>query len=52
MVVQEIKQTYDDPEILFGLYAGAGFAGQAMGRPILGTVERVRSFGARSCGII
>lgn len=48
VVVQEIKQTYDDPgDIVFDYMQAQAFAGQAMGRPILGTAERVRSFGAR-----
>ena len=48
VVVQEIKQTYDDPgDIVFDYMQAQAFAGQTMGRPILGTAERVRSFGAR-----
>ena len=48
VVVQEIKQTYDDPsDIVFDYMQSAAFANQAMGRPILGTAELVRSFGAK-----
>lgn len=47
VVVQEIKQTADDPsDIVFDYMQEQAFAGQAMGRPILGTPELVRSFGA------
>lgn len=47
VVVQEIKQTADDPsDIVFDYMQEQAFAGQAMGRPILGTSELVRSFGA------
>lgn len=47
VVVQEIKQTYDDPgDIVFDYMQAEAFAGQAMGRPILGTADLVRSFGA------
>lgn len=48
VVVQEIKQTYDDPaDIVFDYMQSQAYAGQAMGRPILGTAELVRSFGAK-----
>ncbi len=47
VVVQEIKQTYDDPsDIVFDYMQAEAFAGQAMGRPILGTADLVRGFGA------
>lgn len=48
VVVQEIKQTYDDPsDIVFDYLQEKAFANQAMGRPILGDAELVRSFGAK-----
>ena len=48
VVVQEIKQTYDDPgDIVFDYMQAEAFAGQAMGRPILGTADLVRSYGAK-----
>lgn len=48
VVVQEIKQTADDPsDIVFDYMQAQAFAGQAMGRPILGTPELVRSYGAK-----
>ena len=48
VVVQEIKQTYDDPsDIVFDYMQAKAFDNQAMGRPILGTAELVRSFGAK-----
>lgn len=48
VVVQEIKQTADDPsDIIFDYMQAKAFAGQAMGRPILGTPKLVRSFGAK-----
>ena len=52
VVVQEIKQTADDPsDIIFDYMQAQAFAGQAMGRAILGTPELVRSFGAKElCG--
>ena len=47
VVVQEIKQTFDDPsDIIFDYMQEQAFKNQAMGRPILGTAELVRSFGA------
>ena len=47
VVVQEIKQTYDDPsDIIFDYAQEQAFPNQAMGRPILGTKELVRSYGA------
>ncbi len=48
VVVQEIKQTYDDPsDIVFDYMQAKAFDNQAMGRPILGTAELVRSYGAK-----
>ncbi len=48
VVVQEIKQTYDDPsDIVFDYLQDKAFSNQAMGRAILGTKELVRSFGAK-----
>ena len=47
VVVQEIKQTFDDPsDIIFDYMQEQAFKNQAIGRPILGTAELVRSFGA------
>lgn len=47
VVVQEIKQTYDDPgDIVFDYMQAEAFGNQAMGRPILGTAELVRGYGA------
>ena len=48
VVVQEIKQTYDDPgDIVFDYMQAEAFAGQAMGRPILGTAgQELRRRGA------
>lgn len=47
VVVQEIKQTYDDPaDIVFDYMQEQAYADQAMGRPILGMAELVRSYGA------
>ena len=47
VVVQEIKQTADDPsDIIFDYMQAQAFANQAMGRAILGTPELVRSYGA------
>ena len=48
VVVQEIKQTYDDPgDIVFDYMQAEAFGNQAMGRPILGTAELVRGYGAK-----
>ena len=47
VVVQEIKQTFDDPsDIVFDYMQEQAFPKQAMGRPILGTPELVRSYDA------
>ncbi|MBO7555944.1 MAG: insulinase family protein [Alphaproteobacteria bacterium] len=47
VVVQEINQTFDDPsDIIFDYAQEQAFPNQAMGRPILGTKELVRSYGA------
>lgn len=44
VILQEIAATRDDPEdIGYDLLAGAAFPGQPLGRPILGTVESVKS---------
>ncbi|MBI1262593.1 MAG: insulinase family protein [Rhizobiales bacterium] len=46
VIVQEIGQAQDTPdEMVFDYLMGAAFPGQALGRPILGTVETVASFG-------
>ncbi len=48
VVVQEIKQTFDDPgDILFDYFHETAFANQALGRSILGPEETVRSFTAQ-----
>ena len=45
VVVQEIKQTYDDPgDIVFDYFQETAFAGQALGRSILGAENKIRSF--------
>ena len=45
VVVQEIKQTFDDPsDAVFEHFQEKAFAEQAVGRSILGTAELVRSF--------
>lgn len=45
VVVQEIKQTFDDPsDIVFDYMQDKAFSDQALGRPILGKAELVRSF--------
>lgn len=47
VVIQEIKQTYDDPsDAVFEHFQEKAFADQAVGRSILGTAELVRSFDA------
>ncbi len=47
VVVQEIKQTNDDPnDIVFDYFQETAFQNQALGRSILGPAEKVRSFGA------
>ncbi len=47
VVVQEIKQTNDDPsDIVYDYFQETAFANQALGRSILGPVEKVRSFNA------
>jgi predicted Zn-dependent peptidase len=45
VIVQEIGQTIDTPDdLIFDLLQEAAFPGQAMGRSILGTAERVSGF--------
>jgi len=45
VVVQEIKQTNDDPsDIVFDYFQSTAFKNQSMGMSILGPEERVRSF--------
>lgn len=47
VVVQEIKQTYDDPsDIVFDYFQDTAFHNQPVGMSILGTEDRVRSFDA------
>jgi len=47
VVQQEIGAALDDPnDQVFDLFQCAVFPGQAIGRPILGTVESVKGFGA------
>lgn len=47
VVVQEIKQTYDDPsDIVFDYFQETAFKNQALGRSILGPAEKVRGFDA------
>jgi predicted Zn-dependent peptidase len=46
VIVQEIGQSQDTPEdIVFDYLQEVAFPGQPMGRAILGTVDRVKSFG-------
>jgi predicted Zn-dependent peptidase len=45
VIVQEIGGAADDPDdIVYDLFQETAFPGQAIGRPILGTPETVRSF--------
>lgn len=45
VVVQEIKQSIDAPDdIIFDYFQASAFPDQAIGRPILGPAETVRSF--------
>ena len=45
VILQEIAASLDSPEdMVFDLVQEAAFPGQAVGRPILGTAESVRSF--------
>lgn len=45
VVIQEIKQTNDDPsDIVFDYFQETAFANQALGRSILGPAEKVRKF--------
>ncbi len=47
VVVQEIKQTFDDPsDIVFDYFQETAYQKQALGRTILGPAEKVRSFNA------
>lgn len=46
VILQEIGQANDTPDdIIFDHFQEAAFPGQPMGRPVLGTEDRVRSFG-------
>jgi predicted Zn-dependent peptidase len=47
VVVQEIKQSYDDPsDIVYDYFQEAAFNNQPLGRNVLGTEKLVRSFNA------
>ena len=49
VVVQEIGAAADTPEdLVYDFFSDSAFPGQAIGRPILGTPESVRSFGRGS----
>ena len=49
VVVQEIKQTIDAPDdIIFDYFQETAFPNQALGRSILGTKEKVRSFSKKT----
>ncbi len=44
VIVQEINQAHDTPDdVVFDFFQETAFPEQALGRPVLGTVERVRS---------
>ncbi len=46
VIIQEIGQANDTPDdLVFDHFLGAAFPGQALGRPILGTVDTVSGFG-------
>ena len=47
VVIQEIKQTIDTPDdIIFDYLQQQAYAGQPLGRPILGSIEKVSGFTA------
>ncbi|MBR1825017.1 MAG: insulinase family protein [Alphaproteobacteria bacterium] len=47
VVVQEIKQTFDDPsDVVFDYFQETAYKAQALGRTILGPTEKVRGFNA------
>lgn len=49
VVIQEIKQTYDDPsDIVFDYFQNTAFQNQPVGMSILGSEEKVRSFNDES----
>lgn len=49
VIIQEIGAARDDPQDqVFDLFQEALFPDQSMGRPILGTVDSVKSFGAEN----
>ena len=51
VILQEIAATVDSPEdIVYDLISEAAFPDQSVGRPILGTVESVSSFGRSHLG--
>lgn len=44
VIIQEIHQSYDTPDdIVFDYFQEAAYPGQAMGRPVLGSADLVRS---------
>ena len=46
VIIQEIGQAHDTPDdIVFDLFQSAGYPDHPLGRPILGTVDSVNSFG-------
>ncbi len=46
VIVQEIHQAHDTPDdVVFDYFQETAFPGQAIGRPVLGTAERVRDMG-------
>jgi len=51
VILQEIAATFDSPEdIVYDLISEAAFPDQSVGRPILGTVQSVSSFGRSHLG--
>ncbi len=49
VILQEIGAAQDSPEdVVFDQFQSTAFANQALGRPIMGTPETVKSFGANS----
>lgn len=45
VILQEIHQTFDTPDdLVFDLFQEAAFPGQALGRPVLGTLDTVKGF--------
>ncbi|WP_395698031.1 M16 family metallopeptidase [Methylocella sp.] len=51
VILQEIGAVEDTPDdLVFDLFSAAAFPGQAIGRPILGTPERIASFSRDAIG--